>query len=155
MVQLDSQSTTSAPRESLLHALSGPSKLPVCNYRRGARPKWVLNEELSNPRAARLQWNFRLDGKCNPLFLRGSRFLSSPRFFSRKDSLLYPLSSIPADESSASKSWKHSGLVRYSSRLTPPTIFIFTLQSVLFLFKRGCNILANFLGIRINFNEVG
>lgn len=87
-------------RESLLHALSGPMQLPVCNYRRETRAKWVLNEKLSTSFTMKLSSR----RKVQPPFLRGSRFLSSllRTFFSHKDSP----SSVPS-ETSRFQRWKY------------------------------------------------
>lgn len=104
-------------RESLLHALSGPMQLPVCNYRRETRVKWVLNEKLSTL-AARLQWNFRLDGKCNPLSF--AEVASFPRSYEHSS----PTKILRLLFHPRRVGFKDGNMV-FSSRLTP-AIFIFS-----------------------------
>ena len=135
LIQVDSQSILPLrARESLLHALSGPVQLPVCNYRRETRAKWVLNEKLSTL-AARLQWNFRLDGKCNPLSF--AEVASFPRSY-----ILLPQrflrSSVPS-ETSRFQTWKYSLL-----RVNTPIIFIFSKHPLL---SFSWNILTNFRNV--------
>lgn len=135
VIQVDSQSILPLHARELITALSGPMQLPVCNYRRETRAKWVLNEKLSTL-AARLQWNFRLDGKCNPLSF--AEVASFPRSYEHSS----PTKILRLLFHPRRVGFKDGNMV-FSSRLTP-AIFIFSKYPL--LFQRSWNILTNFLG---------